>query len=408
VDSPAGLVALAVLVVWLAYFVPSRLRHRQQVSTARTDDRFSARLRVLAISGGESLERAPGGECATGVQRTERLLTPPTGISAGRYRDERVQDVERSGISAARREHLARRQTAARRRALVTAVMMTLTVVTLVVGAVTPMSVLVALVPGALLATALVMGRRAALADQRADAELRHRDRVAERARASAVRTARASGARVVVRPAPVVKPRVTGRAVQASHLRTEIIGSAESLEAHARAMRESARSGGRAEKAAAPAATAASTAATAAASATSVPAAQAAADPTPASAAAEAAARASQRVSRGAAAAERLQRGVPRPTYTTKPAAPRWEPAPLSAEIERVARRLERWDEEDGVVTASDALAAELEVALEPVDGEADGEQGATTEASEHGASAGGLGAGLDGILDRRRAAGE
>jgi len=390
-DSPAGLVALAILVVWLAYFVPSRLRHRQQVSTARTEDRFSAQLRVVAVSGGKSLERAPGGDCAPGAQRTDRLLTPPNGISAGNRRTREAHDVERSGISAARREQVSRRAAAARRRALVTAVTATLTVLTVVLGAVTPLPMLVALVPGVLLGGVLVLGRRAAVADARAEAELSHRERVAARARESVRVSARTSGARLVGRPAPVVKPRVTGRAVPVSHAATQALGSASSLAAASRGVApEVAASVERAVGAERPASIRPGSARPAAARTDAA-----------ARAAGQAPATRTERTAVDGAAASWTETGVPRPTYAIKPAAPRWEPAPLSAEIERVARRLGAWDEQDG--TAATAVAEELDVALTPVETESD-----AMAAAEPTRAAGGLGGGLDGILERRRAAGE
>jgi len=399
-DSPAGLVALAILVVWLAYFVPSRLLHRQQVSTARTEDRFSAQLRVVAVSGGESVERVPGGDCAPGVQRSERLLTQPNSISAGHPRTRGAYDVERSGISAARREQVSRRQVAARRRAVVTASVATLTVLAVVLGAVTPLPLVVALVPAVLLTSVLVLGRRAAVADARAEAELRHRARVAARATESVRSSARVSGSRLVGRTAPVVKPRVTGRAVVASHAATEALGTASSLAAASRAAGGRAALGG-AAAAGRPASIEPGSVSAGGAGAQERPAARVAG--TAAGDARKAAAR--REDVRSETVASLAETVVPRPTYAMKPAAPRWEPAPLSAEIERVGRRLERWDEEDGVV--ADASVDETGATLAPLEGEALGGTGETV-AGEPSRPAAGLGGGLDGILERRRAAGE
>src|SRR5690606_12163834 len=50
VYSPAGLAALGVVGLWLAYLVPHRLRHRQQLLESRTEDRYSGSMRVLAVT----------------------------------------------------------------------------------------------------------------------------------------------------------------------------------------------------------------------------------------------------------------------------------------------------------------------------------------------------------------------
>ena len=51
VESASGIVALAVFLLWVGFYVPHRVRHRQQLLDARTDDRFSGSLRVLAVAG---------------------------------------------------------------------------------------------------------------------------------------------------------------------------------------------------------------------------------------------------------------------------------------------------------------------------------------------------------------------
>ena len=58
VNDLAGPVALALVGLWVAYLVPHKLRHRQQLLESRADDRFSEALRVVAVS---DRRIAPGG-----------------------------------------------------------------------------------------------------------------------------------------------------------------------------------------------------------------------------------------------------------------------------------------------------------------------------------------------------------
>src|SRR5687768_2393996 len=48
--DPAGLVAMGMAGLWIAYLVPQRLRYRQQLLETRHDDRFSERLRVVRVA----------------------------------------------------------------------------------------------------------------------------------------------------------------------------------------------------------------------------------------------------------------------------------------------------------------------------------------------------------------------
>ncbi|TWH30936.1 hypothetical protein L600_002800000010, partial [Isoptericola variabilis J7] len=67
-ESAAGLAALALFVLWLGYWVPQRLRHRQQLLESRVEDRFSGGLRVLAVAGG-----GPSAAIAPPAERASRL-----------------------------------------------------------------------------------------------------------------------------------------------------------------------------------------------------------------------------------------------------------------------------------------------------------------------------------------------
>lgn len=282
-----GFVLLGVVGLWIAYLVPHRLRFRQQLADARVDDRFSGRLRVLAVGSGEP--RPTGGT----PPAARVLLHPHRALSSGGHMERPHGTKDRIAAEAARRDaaahahrtaHLARRKAAARRRALLSAVLLLATVGGWVAG---PLlgggaALLWGAVPTALLATVLVTGRRAVVAGQRADAAwaARNVDRVVLPAGERAV----------LVRPSPAAG--VVGRAVRGSETDTQIMArvAEEGRAEVARVARE--------ERAAARAAEAARLAdAPAATSGTWVPV------------------------------------PVPRPAYTLKPEARRAEPAPLPVE---------------------------------------------------------------------------
>ena len=76
----AGPVALALVVLWVAYLVPHKLRHRQQLLESRADDRFSEALRVVAVSDRRIRQEAASAECGPTASSTAGLLTPSKGL----------------------------------------------------------------------------------------------------------------------------------------------------------------------------------------------------------------------------------------------------------------------------------------------------------------------------------------
>jgi len=283
--------------------------------------------------------------------------------------------------SASRDALLARRAAAARRRATLTLGLVVLTALVGVIVAVTSLPVWTVAVPAVLLVSVLVLGRRAVLANARADAAAREREAAREAARPAALRRAG--------RPAPAVRTTVTGRAVHSSQTQTEMISrvraagaagaAGQGAESSTTAKTTAAKSGAAAERTVAPTA-AARTAETAEPEASSVSRPSGEAD----------------RASSAAPAARQpapVQEGestdwepvaVPRPVYTLKSTAPRWEPAPLTAELRKLTE--ERRAELAG---ASPAQPAPATVTAE--------------EPSEDS-----LGVNLNSVLARRRAAGE
>jgi hypothetical protein len=196
----AGPAVLAVIALWIAYLVPHKLRHRQQMLESRTEDRYSAALRVLAVSGPVgSRRRLRADNVARGIrpdcgspQKRIALLNRGTGApigNEGRDMDRPHTTAEGMGADAARKvaqlkaahaAATARRGAAARRRGALAGSLGVLTVVGWIVGAVTAVPLLVALIPTALLGSVLVLGRRAVV--QGAAAEVEWQRRIVEAA----------------------------------------------------------------------------------------------------------------------------------------------------------------------------------------------------------------------------------
>ncbi|QAY69107.1 hypothetical protein [Xylanimonas protaetiae] len=234
--SAAGLAALALFVLVLGYWVPLRVRQRQELAEARVDDRFSAGLRVLAVaargpvpaSGAATPEPLAAGLLTTGAEPVAQVAgllemaagSRPAAAGAGSRsaREETPMAQAQDAARSSRRALLEARAQRARRRAAVT---LLLFVATAGAWAAVPFTTLLwygALVPTVLLVGVLALGRAAASAARRSDlrwaAELRAAERRALHARALA-----AGGPR-----APRNRVRVTGRAVHGSSTMTQMI----------------------------------------------------------------------------------------------------------------------------------------------------------------------------------------
>jgi len=424
VESASGIVALAVVLLWVGFYVPHRVRHRQQLLEARTDDRFSGSLRVLAVAG-------PGGggidpwdarldgvtavaSIASGPGDGGRALLEGAGTKdrpTGRAHDEEGTHAMGSTVSASpsrgapprrrpapeqsRLALLERRAAAARRRLALTVVLLLASVAVWVVAALGYVPWWAGAVPTTLLGLVLVLGRRAVLAAQRSDAAWLAERRAAARA---------ARGTVLGAPPAPRgARPRVTGRAVHGSQVSTQMIPRVtpkDLARANAAATADAARSAGPAsaprEAVTAPSAPEAegSGSEEPAPAGEAAPARDAAHEPSPIVARADVV----DAAEAGTAAEDHVPSGrawdpvpVPPPTYTMKPTAPRREPAPLT----------------DDDVVSSARPAADPVVATVPV---GDASSGAPTpaEGDERKPSTETLGLDLNEILARRRAAGQ
>lgn len=215
--SPAGLAALGVVGLWLAYLVPHRLRHRQQLLESRTDDRYSGSMRVLAVADRDAdRHRVPPVRTASATA----LLTPARGtrVVGGEDMDRPHESHERRSVDAARRiaqRHaqraalLARRRAAARRRLVLVVALLALTVGGWTAVGLGAIGATFAAVPSVLLVATLGLGRAAVVSAQRGDAAWAAEQAALERA------------ARPVERR---TGPVVTGRAVHGNDEDTLVI----------------------------------------------------------------------------------------------------------------------------------------------------------------------------------------
>lgn len=170
-SQTAGVLLVAVAVLWIAYLVPYRLRYRQQLAECRTEDRFSERLRVVRVAG-----TGPGARRHVAANQGRVLLHPPRrgGGSVDRphgLADRAVADAVRRTAAerAARAAYLARRRAGARRRAILATTLLVLAVAGWA-GVVAGGALALGLVPSALVVGVLGLGRRAVVAGRRADA----------------------------------------------------------------------------------------------------------------------------------------------------------------------------------------------------------------------------------------------
>ncbi|MFJ4106844.1 hypothetical protein [Oerskovia enterophila] len=271
---------LALFVLWFAYYVPHRVKQRQQLQDARVEDRFSGSLRVLAVvSGrrrgapGEGAEHASSGEgrslllgpvpvsepdvalmsrASDASGSTSRVLQVTTGVTTDRRpsSEEEPQTMEtdvrasdprpsipprrqpagggfddpfppRKAASPSRIAMLERRAKAARRRLALTVVLLLASVGAWVAFGYGLVPWFAAAGPTAVLALVLVLGRQAALAGKRADATWHADRRTAAR---DAARAARGPVAGSPVAPRNVHPSRVTGHAVRSSQTSTQMI----------------------------------------------------------------------------------------------------------------------------------------------------------------------------------------
>ncbi|WP_313278502.1 hypothetical protein [Timonella senegalensis] len=336
VNSPVAIGILAIVGLWVAFLVPNTLRRRQYMKDSRAEDRFSGELRVLAVCTDESSGKAAS-------QRSEpssssAILTPPLGMES------RPQLTARQGgtmsgstMSPARRALLDERAAAARRRAILTLGLITATIILLVVGLSTAMSAAWALIPATLTGTVMVLGRRAVVAQERADAAR------AERAarRNYPQREMTPTERRLAGRPVPAVRTgeqrtisedistTVISRVEASMFAKKHVTGRPVAKDLQHSTARPSAPVRARASVSKLSAASTISALSPATAATPAVP--SAAAKATTASPAMTASAQSPERAW--------TSTPVPPPVYAAKAAAPRWEPAGITTELQQITK---------------------------------------------------------------------
>ncbi|SEJ37430.1 hypothetical protein [Demequina mangrovi] len=180
---PAGLLAIIALGMVLAYVIPQRIRERADYALVRTEDRYSAEMRVVKTTA-ERVKRAvsrastDSGEVpllATGAARASiaRLGAESMSRPAGPI-DKAATSAQRQLISMRkdRAAALAERKARARRRARVALAVTVLTMIAWILVPFTAVTTLAGAVMTSLMAGVLVMGARAAAAQRRVDARL--------------------------------------------------------------------------------------------------------------------------------------------------------------------------------------------------------------------------------------------
>ncbi|MFD1717231.1 hypothetical protein [Georgenia deserti] len=222
-----GYVVAALTLILLGYLLPHLVRSRQVLLDSRVDDRFSGDLRIVA-TGAAPRDRNSRGHTTgatphlhtSAARRPEGTMTPP------RARSERVIDDARAlaAARAARAARVSRRAAAARRRLVLTLALLVLTGAAWAAAGAALLPWPVALAPSLLLATVLVLGRRAAVKaranDRRDRAEMARLESRLKAVRGGAprerkdapARSATSVAAPSAARPRPTAAHRPTAR----------------------------------------------------------------------------------------------------------------------------------------------------------------------------------------------------
>lgn len=159
--------------LWAAYLAPHAMRRRLAARDTRIEDRYSQDLRILAVvndtarhtTGGSPSGDVPSHSMSRAIHARSALELEGAGMGSP------------TPVDPARTAMLARRAAAARRRGVLVAVLLSVTVFTAVLGSVSPVPWWVALIPASLCVTVMVLGRRAVVAQQRADRAWERRNR---------------------------------------------------------------------------------------------------------------------------------------------------------------------------------------------------------------------------------------
>jgi len=181
--TPAALLAIVALGMVLAYVIPQRIKERSDYALVRTEDRYSAEMRVVKASARrvEASHARPSSDSGelpllvTGAARASIVALGQSSMSrpAGPLDRAATSAVrERLALRGDRAAVLAERRATARRRARVALLSFVLAAAAWVVAAVTAFPVLVAAIATAAFAGVVVAGARAGAAQRAVDARL--------------------------------------------------------------------------------------------------------------------------------------------------------------------------------------------------------------------------------------------
>jgi len=218
---PAGLLAIVAVGLVLAYVLPQRIRERSDYALVRTEDRYSADMRVVRASAARVAPRDASSASAevpllvTGAARARVSALGDSHMSRPQGPLDRAAthaQRESNHLRRDRRGSVAQREVRARRRAAVSALAAAVTAVAWVLVALTAFPVVIAAIVSTLLVTAIASSAKAGAAERKALAEVRGVVREVEAA-ATATRALRA-----------VAAARASGLAAQPSELATQAI----------------------------------------------------------------------------------------------------------------------------------------------------------------------------------------
>jgi len=200
---PAGLLAIIAVGLALAYVLPQRIRERSDYALVRTEDRYSADMRVVRASAARVAPRDVSSASAdvpllvTGAARAkvralgdQRMSRPQGPLDKAATHAQR----ESLHLRQDRRGSMAQRAVQARRRAAVSGIATVMTLIAWILVAATGFPAIIAAVVSAGLVTAVASSAKAAGAERKALAEVRGVMREVEAA-ATATRALRAVAA---------------------------------------------------------------------------------------------------------------------------------------------------------------------------------------------------------------------
>lgn len=200
---PAGLLAIIAVGFALAYVLPQRIRERSDYALVRTEDRYSADMRVVRASAARVAPR----DASSASTEVPLLVTGAARAKVKALGDQHMSrpqgPLDRAATHAQReslhlrqdrRGSMAQRAVQARRRAAVSGIAAAVTLIAWILVAATGFPAIIAAVVSAALVTAVVSSAKAAAAERKALAQVRGVTREVEAA-ATATRALRAVAA---------------------------------------------------------------------------------------------------------------------------------------------------------------------------------------------------------------------